>query len=191
METWVLPALLGLGLAAASGFRTFLPLLMLSGAAHFSLFGIDLNSSFDWVGSTGAVVALTIATVVELLADLVPLIDNVLSVAGNVTRPIAAVIAAGAVFVHLDPATAAIAGIIIGAPTALAVSGAQTSFRGASTVGTAGLANPIISVIEDVVAFVVSLIALILPLLVPVLLGLLAWGIWRGFRRFRRRPSPA
>lgn len=191
METWVLPALLGLGLAAASGFRTFLPLLMLSGAAHFELLGIDLNSSFDWVGSTGALVALAIATVVELLADLIPVVDNVLSVVGNVTRPIAAVIAAGAVFASLDPSTAAIAGLIIGAPTALAISGAQTSLRGASTVGTAGVANPVISVLEDIVSFVLSLIAMLLPILVPVLLGVLVWGVWRLTTRFRRRPSPA
>lgn len=191
METWVLPALLGLGLAAASGFRTFLPLLMLSGAAHFELLGIDLNSSFDWVGSTGALVALAIATVVELLADLIPVVDNVLSVVGNVTRPIAAVIAAGAVFASLDPSTAAIAGLIIGAPTALAISGAQTSLRGASTVGTAGVANPVISVLEDIVSFVLSLIAMLLPILVPVILGLLVWGVWRLTTRFRRRPSPA
>ncbi|RZJ40720.1 MAG: DUF4126 domain-containing protein, partial [Brevundimonas sp.] len=35
MQTWVLPALLGLGLASATGLRTFLPLLMLALAARF------------------------------------------------------------------------------------------------------------------------------------------------------------
>ena len=30
LQTWVLPALLGLGLASATGLRTFLPLLMLA-----------------------------------------------------------------------------------------------------------------------------------------------------------------
>ena len=33
LQTWVLPALLGLGLASATGLRTFLPLLMLALAA--------------------------------------------------------------------------------------------------------------------------------------------------------------
>jgi len=191
METWVLPALLGLGLAAASGFRTFLPLLMLSAVAHFDLFGIDLNSSFSWVGSTGALVALTIAAVVELLADLIPVVDNFLSVIGNITRPVAAVLAAGAVFSSLDPSTAAIAGLIIGAPTALAFSAAQTSFRGVSTVGTAGIANPFISVIEDIVSFFTSLIAMLAPLLIPVVLALMIWALVRLIRRFRRRPAPA
>ncbi len=189
METWVLPALLGLGLSAASGFRTFLPLLMLSAAAHFDLLGIDLNSSFSWVGSTGALVALTIAAIVELLADLIPVVDNFLSVVGNVTRPVAAVVATGAVFASLDPSAAAIAGLIIGAPTALAFSAAQTTFRGVSTVGTAGIANPFISVVEDIVSFFTALIAMLAPLLIPLLLGLLLWGFWWLIRRFRRRPA--
>jgi hypothetical protein len=47
MDTWVLPAMLGLGLAAASGMRTFLPLLMLSAAVHFELFGITVGESMS------------------------------------------------------------------------------------------------------------------------------------------------
>ncbi|KAA0023767.1 DUF4126 domain-containing protein [Antrihabitans cavernicola] len=189
MDTWVLPALLGLGLAAASGFRTFLPLLMLSIAAHFNLFGIDLSHSFAWVGSTGALVALAIAAVVELLADLIPFVDNALSLVGNVSGPVAGAIAAGSAFSSHDPTTAAIAGIIVGAPTALAFSTAQTGVRAASTATTAGVANPIVSVIEDVVTFLTSLIALIAPILIPIVLGAIGWVAWRGYQRFRRRTA--
>ena len=191
METWVLPLLLGLGLAAASGFRTFLPLLMLSAAAHFAWFGIDLGSSFAWVGSTGALVALTAATVVELLADLIPFVDNALSLVGNVSGPIAGAVAAGSAFSSHDPTTAAIAGIIVGAPTAFAFSTAQTGVRAASTATTAGVANPVVSVLEDILTFLTSLIALIAPILIPIVLGVLAWFGWRGYQRFRRRPAAA
>ena len=93
MDTWLLAALLGLGLAAATGLRTFLPLLMLGTAVHFGLFGIALNESMQWVGSTGALVALAIATVVEIGADLVPLVDNVLS--GGTPRELLNAIASG------------------------------------------------------------------------------------------------
>ena len=44
-QTWLLPALLGLGLASATGLRTFLPLLMLALAVKFGLFGLELNLS--------------------------------------------------------------------------------------------------------------------------------------------------
>ncbi|OOL27154.1 hypothetical protein GQ85_40580, partial [Rhodococcus rhodochrous] len=101
MDTWLLAALLGLGLAAATGLRTFLPLLMLGTAVHFGLFGIALNESMQWVGSTGALVALAIATVVEIGADLVPLVDNVLSAVATVVRPVAGALAAWAAFADL------------------------------------------------------------------------------------------
>lgn len=186
MDMWILAALLGLGLAAATGLRTFLPLLMLSAAVHFELFGIVLNESMQWVGSTGALVTLGIATVVELVADMVPLVDNALSVAGTVTRPVAGAMAAWAAFANLDPAMAALAGIVIGAPAALAVSTAQTGTRAASTATTAGLGNPVLSLIESITSFVTSLIAMVLPLLVVPLLALFGWLGFRGYRRVRR-----
>ena len=55
--TWVAPALLGLGLAAASGLRIFVPLLMAALAAKFQLFGIELNESMAWVTSNAAIAA--------------------------------------------------------------------------------------------------------------------------------------
>lgn len=186
MDTWVLPAMLGLGLAAASGMRTFLPLLMMSAAVHFELFGITLGESMQWVGSTAALVTLAIAALIELTADLIPFVDNALSVIGNVTGPIAGAIAAWAAFSHLDPAVAAIAGIIVGAPTALTFSAAQTGTRAASTAATGGLANPIISIVEDVLTFVTSLIAMVLPILIIPLLALLLWFAWKGWRRIQR-----
>jgi hypothetical protein len=52
LQTWVLPVLLGLGLASATGLRTFLPLLMLAVAARFGLFGVTLNDHLaGWVRS--------------------------------------------------------------------------------------------------------------------------------------------
>lgn len=190
MDTWILAALLGLGLAAATGLRTFLPLLMLSAAVHFELFGITVNESMQWVGSSGALIALGIATAVEVIADLVPLVDNALSAVGTVIRPIAGAIAAWAAFANLDPAWAALAGIVIGAPTALAVSTAQTGTRAASTATTAGLGNPVLSIVDSVVSFVTSLISMILPLLVIPIVVFFGWLGLRGVRRVQRLRRP-
>lgn len=185
MDIWVWPALLGLGLAAATGFRTFLPLLMLSAAAHFELMGTALNESFAWVGSTGALVALSIAAVVELAADKIPVVDNLLSTAGTVIKPIAAMVAAGSVFSSVDPSTAAIAGLVVGAPTALAFGTAQAGTRAVTTATTGGLGNPVVSAIEDVVSFVLTLIAFLAPILVPIVIGVAGWLGWKGYQRFR------
>lgn len=187
METWIIPAALGVGLAAASGLKTFLPLLALSLAARFQLFGIELNDSFAWVASTPALVALAIATVLEIAADKVPVLDNALSAVGTVTRPAAGVVAAGSVFAGVDPTTAAVAGVILGAPTALAMHGAQSGARLTSTAATAGVVNPVLSVVEDVLSVALVLVAFVLPLLVPVLVVLLLYGFWRLAQRVRGR----
>lgn len=191
MSSWVLPAFLGLGLAAACGFRAFLPLLMLSAAVHFDLLGMQLNESFAWLGSTGALIALSIAAAAELLADLIPLVDNALSLAGNVTGPIAGAIAAGSVFESADPATAAVAGIIVGAPAALTFSATQTGVRAAGTATTGGVGNPVISLVEDVLTVLLALLAMVLPILVPFVLAGLLFLAWRTARRFRRRRAAA
>jgi hypothetical protein len=187
IQTWVLPALLGLGLAAATGLRAFLPLLLLSIAARFQLFGIDLNDKAEWLGSDAALIALGLATAIELAADKVPFLDHALSAVGTVTRPLAAVLAASSVFAGVDPVIAAVAGVIIGAPTALAFHAAQSGTRVASTATTGGLANPVVSVVEDLLAFATTLLALAAPLLVPLVLVLLLWLIWRLVKAVRRR----
>ena len=192
METWVLPALLGLGLAASTGLKTFLPLLMLAVAARFQMFGIELSGPFVWLGSIGAVTALSIATATEFVADKVPFVDHALSLFGVVARPAAGALAAAAAFNTMDPAAAAVAGLIIGAPAALAVHTAQSGTRIASTATTGGLANPLVSLAEDVAAFFTALLAMVVPILVPLVLlvaGLVVWRViatLRGGSRLRR-----
>lgn len=189
METWILPALLGVGLAAATGFRTFLPLLGLGLAAKFQLFGMQLADAMSWLDSTPALIALGIATAVELAADKVPAVDHALSAVGTFIRPIAGAVAAGAAFSHFDPMVAAIAGLIIGAPTALAFHAAQAGTRVVSTGTTLGLANPFISVGEDLAAIFTTLLAMLAPVLIPLVLAVMLFALWSLWRFVRRRPT--
>jgi len=186
IQTWVLPALLGLGLAAASGLRIFVPLLMAALAAKFHLFGIELNESMAWMTSNTAIAALGLATAIEIIADKIPFLDNALHAVGIIARPIAGAVAAGSMFAGLDPTAAAVAGIIVGAPTALAFGAAQGGTRAASTATTGGLANPFLSFLEDVLSVGTVLIAFILPVLIPVVLLLLFWGVWKLFHSWKR-----
>lgn len=190
MQTWILPLLLGLGLAASTGLKTFLPLLVMSVAARFHLFGLELSGPFAWLGSTAALVALAIATAVEVAADKIPVVDHALSVFGTVARPAAGALAAAAAFSHLDPTTAAVAGLIVGAPAALAVHSAQATTRVASTATTGGLANPVVSLVEDAAAFGGSILALAAPVLVPVVLVIAIVIVWRVAAAARRPRKP-
>lgn len=189
LQVWVLPALLGLGLASATGLRTFLPLLMLALADKFELFGIRLNDQMDWLGSWPAISALTVAAVAEFAGDKIPAVDHALNAVGYVTRPVAGAVAAGSVFWAVDPTTAAVAGVIVGAPTALAFNAAQTGVRVGSTATTGGLGNPVVSLIEDALAMLMVIVAFLAPIIIPLVLVILAILVFRLARRIRDRPA--
>lgn len=191
MQTWVLPALLGLGLASATGLRTFLPLLMLALAAKFDLFGVHLIDPMDWLVSWPAIAALATATVAEFAGDKVPAIDHGLNAIGYVTRPVAGAIAAGSVFWNVDPAAAALAGLIVGAPAALAFNAAQTGVRVGSTATTGGLGNPLVSLVEDVLAFLTVIVAFLAPILIPVVVAILIVVVFRLAGGIRARREAA
>lgn len=193
MQTWVLPALLGLGLASATGLRTFLPLLMLALSAKFEMFGVRLIDQMDWLVSWPAIAALATATVAEFLGDKVPAIDHGLNAIGYVTRPVAGAIAAGSVFWNVDPSAAAIAGLIVGAPAALAFNAAQTGVRVGSTATTGGLGNPLVSLVEDVLAFLTVIVAFLAPIIIPIVVIVLIVVVFRLARglRARREMEPA
>ncbi len=181
-----LPALfLGLGLSASSGLRAFLPLLALATAFHFRAFGLQPTGHFEWLGSNLAFAALAVATLVEIVGDKIPVVDHALDSIGTLVRPAAGALTAGAVLNGSDPATGALLGLIIGAPLALGVHGAKAGARGASTVGTFGLANPFVSVIEDIIVVATLIAAFFVPALVPVLLLVAAWLVWKIYRSFR------
>jgi hypothetical protein len=190
LQMWILPALLGLGLASATGLRTFLPLLMLALAARFEVFGVRLIDQMDWLVSWPAIAALGVATTAEFLGDKVPAIDHGLNAVGYVTRPVAGAIAAGSVFWAVDPAMAAVAGLIVGAPAALAFNAAQTGVRVGSTATTGGLGNPLVSLIEDLLAFFTVVVAFLAPILIPVVLIVLAVIVFRLARRIRDGSAP-
>jgi hypothetical protein len=188
----VLGLLLGLGLSASTGLNTFLPLLLLSAAARFHIAGIALGPKFEWLTSDAAMITLIIACVIELIADKIPAVDHFLDTAGTFIRPIAGTIASASVLTGVDPMVAAILGIIIGAPTSLGMHTLKAGTRVASSATTFGCANPVLSLVEDVLSLILSVISIFVPLLVPLALALFAFFLWKVMQRIRRRPiTPA
>src|SRR4029453_10700721 len=82
---------LGIGLAAATGFRVFIPLLVAGLAARAGW--LPLTESFAWLHSTPALVALGTAAVLETLAFYIPGLDHLLDVLAG---PLAVVAGGGA-----------------------------------------------------------------------------------------------
>lgn len=178
--------LLGLGLAASTGLNTFLPLLLLAAAARFNVAGIELGAKFDWLTSDAAMITLIIACVVELIADKIPAVDHFLDSAGTIVRPVAGALASASVLTGVDPIVAAVLGIIVGAPTSLGMHALKAGTRIASSATTFGCANPVISIVEDVIAFGLSVVAIFLPVVVPFALAVLVWMLWRLMKRVRQ-----
>ncbi|HEX7708988.1 MAG TPA: DUF4126 domain-containing protein [Thermoanaerobaculia bacterium] len=187
----ILAILLGLGLSASTGLNTFLPLLLLGGAARFDIAGIALGQRFDWLTSDVALIVLIIASVLEIVGDKIPAVDHVLDSIGTFVRPVAGTVAAASVLTGLDPTIAAIVGVMVGAPTSFGLHSLKAGARVASSASTLGCANPVISIVEDVLSVGLSLIAIFLPLLVPLALLLLVIVLWRVVRRVRRNDATA
>jgi hypothetical protein len=188
--TEFLPALaLAIALAASAGLRAWLPLLLASGLSRLGV--LDLGPSFQFLSSNKALLLFGVATLIELVGDKIPAVDHALDVIGTPLRPAAgALLAASVLGTVSDPLTSIVLGTAVGAPSALVPHAAKSALRAASTATTGGLANPVLSFLEDAVALVTFALAVLVPLVVVALLGLTLYLASRWLRR-RRAVAPA
>jgi Domain of unknown function (DUF4126) len=178
---------LGIGLAACAGLRAWLPLLLAGGLARAGV--LELGQSFQFIGSNRALILFAVATVIEIAADKIPAVDHALDALSTFLRPAAASLLAASVMWKIeDPLTAMAMGVAVGAPTSFVPHMAKTSLRAASTVMTGGLANPVVSLVEDVLALALFVVTVLVPVLVAVALVVVALLL---ARRLARRNRPA
>lgn len=178
----------GLGLAAACGFRIFLPLFALAVAARSEL--VPLASGFEWLASTPALAAFATATALEIGAYYIPWLDHLLDTVAAPAAVVAGALASASVLTELPPLLQWSVALIGGGTAAGIVSGATSLLRLGSTATTGGLGNPIVATLEWMLAAVTAVLAILVPALALVLLGLLLFGISRLARRaLRRRPA--
>jgi Domain of unknown function (DUF4126) len=188
----LLAILIGVGLAAACGFRVFVPLLVLAVAAKAGAVGLSTNLA--WIGSTEALVALGTASMLEIVAYKVPWLDHALDTIASPAAVIAGTIVAASQagqisFIANSPSGAMMQwglGLIAGGVAAGAVQAATVTTRLVSTGTTGGLANPLVATAESVSAVVLSVLAVVAPVLAFAALGGLAYLMYRVIRRFRR-----
>ncbi|XQQ07959.1 MAG: DUF4126 domain-containing protein [Leptolyngbya sp. IPPAS B-1204] len=74
----LLDFLLGISLSAASGFRVFIPLLVMSVAAVIG--HIDLPPDFDWIETNQALLVFAIASAAEIAGYYIPFVDHFLDI---------------------------------------------------------------------------------------------------------------
>lgn len=188
--SWVTTISLAVALAASAGLRAWLPLLVAGVLARAGI--ADLGDGFGWLASWPALGLFGLATVLEIAGDKIPALDHGLDVVGTFVRPLTGALAAAAALAQIhDPMIALVIGLLVGAPTALAPHAAKASARAVSTGTTGGLANPVISVLEDITAFAVAVLAFVIPIVVAALVIVAGWLGWRWVRRRRRTTAAA
>jgi hypothetical protein len=173
----------GIALAAATGFRAFLPLLVLSLAARLHL--LPLHEGAAFLSGNLATTALLVATLLEILGDKIPMIDHALDVGGTFVRPAAGFLAGLAVLADLPEPVRIVLALVLSMLT-LGTHIAHAKTRVGSTVLTAGIGNPILSVFEDAAALILAVLAVFLPIVALCLVllgGYLLVRFWRGLRR--------
>src|SRR3954463_3288084 len=88
----ILSILIGLGLAAACGFRVFVPLLIMSLASRAGVGHLALGPGFAWIGSTPALLSFAVATVLEIAGYYIPWIDNLLDTVATPAAVVAGIV---------------------------------------------------------------------------------------------------
>jgi hypothetical protein len=184
----VLSVALGIGLAAATGLRLFLPMLVASVAAYTG--HLPLSENFAWLGTLPALVLLGVAAAVEVLAYTIPGVDNLLDTLATPAAFVAGTIVAAAVMTDLPPMVKWAAAIIAGGGVAGATQSVTTLVRAKSTVFTGGLGNPAIATAEFGGSLLVSLLAFAAPLLTLIVIVLLLWLGVRWLRRMSHQAPP-
>jgi hypothetical protein len=176
---------LGIGLAAATGFRVFVPLLLAGLAARYG--DLPLSDHFAWLAGTPALVMLGTAAAVETLAYYVPGVDHLLDVLAGPASVVAGIVASAAVMTDLPPAVLWPVAIVAGGGVAGLTKGGAALMRAKSGVATGGLANPLVATAETAGAVGMALAAIAVPVLaLAIVVALLVWVVRRAGRLFRR-----
>lgn len=176
------------GLSAAAGLNAWLPLF--AGALLTRLDVVELAGPFDDLTGTATIAVLGVLSVADFVGDKIPAVDHVLHTVGTVVAPVSgALLFSGEAGVDSD--IPGLVSILLGAGTAETIHAGRAALRPLSTASTAGIGNPVLSLIEDAGSALLIVAAFVLPVLALLLvIGLLValFLAWRGLRR--RRPAP-
>lgn len=184
----VLNALLGIALAATCGFRIFVPLLVMGIAEMTGL--LDLGSGFQWIGTYPAIIIFGVATLMEILAYFIPVVDNILDAASMPLSVMAGIMVTAAAMTDANPILQWALAIIAGGGAAAATSLVSNGVHAASTLTTGGAANPVVSAVESTGSVIMSILAVVVPVLAVILIVIAMAVIYRYFIRAKRNLAP-
>jgi hypothetical protein len=182
---------LGIALAACAGLRAWLPLFAVGLSVRLGV--VPLGDSFRFLGSNTALTVFLIATIIEVLADKIPVVDHALDALSTFLKPLAGMLLAASVMWTVDDPIVALAlGVMVGAPASMVPHAAKATLRGVLSPITMGLAAPVLSLLEDVIAFGMVALAILAPFVVAA--GFILFALVTGKflrKRISRNAAPA
>lgn len=186
---YAISAFIGIGLAAATGFRVFLPMFAVSLASYMGW--IPMNESFQWLSGLPTLITTGIATVVEILAYYIPFVDHILDTMSVPLATVAGSVMFASQFADIGTFPQWALALIAGGGTAAAISSGFAGTRAASTATTGGLGNSFVATTETAGAGIMSFLAIAAPfiaficaIILLVVVLVLGRKIWKKFRNF-------
>lgn len=172
------------GLASTAGLNAYIPLLVTGLVARYTAL-ITLPQPFNALENGWVLLTLGVLLLIEMTVDKIPAVDTVNDVIHTVVRPAAgAILFAGqSGHIGIDPTLAIALGLI----AAGGVHATKATVRPIVTASTAGVGNPFVSVIEDVLALIGALLAIVMPVIMMLLLLVAAVLIARWWLSRRAR----
>lgn len=165
--------LVALFLSGSSGVRATYPLLIVAISIAMNPQSFDLSSQMSWLGSNWTIVVMAILSVVEFILDKIPGLDHCLHVAMvPIHTVVGGLISVAPQDIGSADWSAWLVGII-GAGFALLVHLIKAAIRVGSTGTSGGLANPCVSLIEDVILVITIILAILVAILAVIFLGVL------------------
>lgn len=183
----IISVLLGIGLAAACGFRVFLPLFIVSLFSHFGLGSFGLSESFSWIGELPAIFTFGGATLIELFAYYIPFVDNLLDTIAVPLAGIAGTLISLSTMLDMDPLWQWSIALIAGGGLASLIKGSTAATRAVSTATTAGVGNPVVSTVETGTSVIMTILAWFIPIAGFLFLIVILFIVFRVFRKIRAR----
>lgn len=184
---YVLSAFIGIGLAAATGFRVFLPMFAVSLASY--LHWIPMNEQFEWLAGLPALITTGIATIAEILAYYIPFIDHLLDTISIPMATVAGSVLFASQFADLGTFPQWALALIAGGGTAATISSGFAGIRAASTATTGGLGNSVVGTTETAGAGIMTFLAMATPIIaaicaVGLVISVIFFGrrIWQKFK---------
>jgi hypothetical protein len=183
----VLSIFIGIGLAAAVGFRIFIPFLIASIASYTG--NLELSTYFSWIGTMPALILFAVATVVEIFSYYIPWVDNFLDAINHPLAILAGIALSGAVVTDFPPLIKWSLALIAGGGIAGTIHAATGLIRLKSSAITGGMGNPVVSTAEAGSSISLSLIAIFIPALAVIIVGIMV--VYFSFMIKKKFFSPA